>query len=96
MNDLDKMLAEQIKKAVQDAVAEATLEKSFDRSGVGSRNVVGGLRELTLESDPVNYLLKRSKEVKDVDGWTDEEKAVMGGIWHRYITTGMVSMGDER
>lgn len=93
MNELDKMLADQIKQAVAEAIAKAM---PGDRNGVGSRNVIGGEPELTLESDPVNYLLKRSKEVKSTDEWSDEEKAVISGIWNKYMTWDMAFTNEER
>jgi hypothetical protein len=93
MNELEKQLEEQIKKAVAEAIAKAM---PVDRTGVGSRNVVGGEPEPTLESDPATYLLKRSREVKSTDDWTDDEKAVISGLWNKYMTWDMAFSGDER
>lgn len=125
--DLEALLAEQIKKAVGDAVSGAIptdaankadvqaavdalkaelpalikaaveeLKPEFDRQGVGSKNVIDTNTEPTLESDPATYLLKKAESVKDVDDWSDREKGVIAGIFHRWMTQEMLDMSGER
>ena len=89
---IDALKAE-LPALVKAAVAEAAPE--LDRQGVGSRNMVGSEPELTLDSDPVNFLLKKAGSVKSTDEWTDAEKAVINGIWNRYMTQGMVSLSNS-
>ena len=89
---IDALKAE-LPALVKAAVAEVAPE--FDRQGVGSRNMVGSEPELTLDSDPVNFLLKKAGSVKSTDEWTDAEKAVINGIWNRYMTQGMVSLSNS-
>lgn len=95
MNELDRMLQEQIKQAVQDALAKAMPET--DRNGLGSKNVIGS-QEVTLESDPMAYLTKRAKEIARSNGreeWADDEKAVIGGVFHRWMTQDMRGQEGE-
>lgn len=88
---VDALKAE-LPELIKAAVAAAT---PIDRQGVGSHNTVGGETPVTLDSDPAAYLLQKSTTIKDVDEWTPTEKAVINGIFNRYMTQGMVSLSNE-
>lgn len=90
---VDALKAE-IPALVKAAVAE--LKPELDRQGVGSKNVVDANPEPTLDSDPLNYLLKKAESVKSVEDWTDAEKGVISGVFHKWMTAEMLDMHSER
>lgn len=92
-------VAELVKKAIDESKAEmlkeveAMVAKAMpvDRQGAGR---VGTVDTVTLESDPIAFLVAKARTIKSEDEWTDDEKAVIGGAWRAALIDGMHDSRD--
>ena len=88
--ELEDLIAEAVKKALakhQAAFIEMAQKAiQIDRQGTGSRKPA---EELTLESNPVEFLIHKNKTIKLGEEYTPEEQAVLGAIFNVALSEGM-------
>jgi hypothetical protein len=86
---------EAVKSELPALVKAAVVEES-SREGVGSKKQqLQEAAEPTLESDPVAYLAKKARSVKDIEDWSVEERGVISGIFVKHLAKGMLGNDDE-